>query len=163
MLEICGKFNLFPGMPLIQYLPIHWPYHEQDFIFVCVCSIKLTFLFFCFNDRILRLESSDITMIMGDFFTRIFKHGSHLCSGRLPSKPNLSTTPTLMCRKQWWMRPGRALPLKWDTGMCGTEDPLFTPSSPFAKFSFQLFSAFKTLLSPPNHKFLEILSPKAGR
>ena len=58
--------------------------------------------------------------------------------------------------------PGRALPVKWGTGMCGPEDPLFMPSSPFARPPFQYFSVRKTLLSPSNHKFQEILSSRAA-
>ena len=45
--------------------------------------------------------------------------------------------------------------------MCGPDDSLFTQSWLFTRPLFQHFSVLKTLLSPPNHKFWEILNSKA--
>ena len=61
----------------------------------------------------------------------------------------------------WIHRAGGAANWKWDMGMCGPENPLFTPSWPFTRLPFQHFSTLNTLLSSPNHKFLEILTSKA--
>ena len=51
-----------------------------------------------------------------------------------------------------------ALPEKWDKDMCSPEDQLAI-STPH----FSIFSVLKTLFSPPNYKFLEILNSKASK
>ena len=56
--------------------------------------------------------------------------------------------------------PRGALPEEWGMCMCGPEDHLITPSSPFARPPFQYLSV---LLSPQNRKFLETLNTKASK
>ena len=62
-------------------------------------------------------------------------------------------------------RPWGLLPKKIGTGMCDLEELLFMPSLPFARPTAFFISQrlLKTLLSPPNHKFLVIWSSEASK
>ena len=48
-------------------------------------------------------------------------------------------------------------------GMCGPKDPLFTPPGCSQDPHFSIFQLSRSILSPQNHKFLEILSSKTSK